>query len=186
MSFSTLDPRTALIAVDVQQGIVGMAGPELAEPVVTQTSALATAFHAANLPVIWVIAHGLPTGRTDKPAPAGEPPAGFTTQDPRLPVAPTDLKVKKVGLSAFVAPETHAYLQDHNITGVVLTGIATGMGVESAARSAFDLGYNVTIATDAVADPLPERGQASLAYTLPGMAELADTAQIIDALTPAE
>jgi nicotinamidase-related amidase len=37
-------------------------------------------------------------------------------------------------------------------TQVVLTGVATSSGVESTARSAYDLGYNVTLVVDAMTD----------------------------------
>jgi nicotinamidase-related amidase len=35
---------------------------------------------------------------------------------------------------------------------VVLTGVATSIGVESTARSAYDLGYNVALVLDAMTD----------------------------------
>ena len=37
-------------------------------------------------------------------------------------------------------------------TQVVLAGIATSAGVESTARSAYDLGYNVALVVDAMTD----------------------------------
>ena len=43
-------------------------------------------------------------------------------------------------------------LRRRGVTQVVLTGVATSVGVESTARSAYDLGYNVTLVVDAMTD----------------------------------
>ena len=43
-------------------------------------------------------------------------------------------------------------LAQRNVTQVVVTGVATSIGVESTARSAFDHGYNVVLVVDAMTD----------------------------------
>lgn len=52
--------RTAPVAVDLQQGILGMLNQQDSEELVAKNIELADAFHAANLLVIWVNATGLP------------------------------------------------------------------------------------------------------------------------------
>ena len=46
----------------------------------------------------------------------------------------------------------HDQLAKRGVTQIVLTGIATSVGVESTARSAHDYGYNVTLVADAMTD----------------------------------
>jgi nicotinamidase-related amidase len=43
-------------------------------------------------------------------------------------------------------------LRARGVTQIVLTGVATSIGVESTARSAYDLGYNVALVVDAMTD----------------------------------
>jgi nicotinamidase-related amidase len=43
-------------------------------------------------------------------------------------------------------------LRERGVTQVFLAGIATSLGVESTARSAHDLGYNVVFIVDAMTD----------------------------------
>lgn len=183
MPVTALEPQTALIAVDVQQGTLGMSGQAEAEWVVGGTLRLAEAFHAAGLPVVWVRAVGLPRLRTDLPLPPEKVPGDFSELHPSLPVQEGDLVADKFGTSALVVPEVHAFLQEHSVTGIVVTGLATGMGVESTVRAAFDAGYHVTVATDAVTDPNAERGGHSLRLTLPGFAELGTVAEILSLLS---
>lgn len=182
MSITKIDPTTALIAIDLQNGILALSQPEDARRIVERTVELADAFHAAGLPVIWVTALGRPAGRTEVPLPGGKPPVDFAVLDECLPVAETDLCVGKRALSAFTSSEVTTLLADLGVTNVVVTGIATGMGVESTARSAYDAGYSVTIPTDAVTDPNAERGRASLAHSLPAIGETGTTAEVLEAL----
>lgn len=186
MPITALEPTTALIAVDVQKGTLGMSGDIEAERVVSGTVRLAEAFHAATLPVVWVRAVGLPRLRTDLPLPPEKVPGDFAQLHPSLPVQEGDLVADKFGTSALVVPEVRAFLQVRGVQGVVLTGLATGMGVESTARAAFDAGYHVTVASDAVTDPNAERGRFSLNLTLPGFAEIGTVEDILSLLSAHE
>lgn len=180
MTISAIDFRTALIAVDLQMGILRMAQYQQSEIVVKNTIKLAQAFHAHRLPVIWVTALGLPPGRSDHPFPDNKIPDDFATLDPRLPIdGDYDLCIAKKSLSALSSDNVMTFLRTKGITQVVIAGLATGMGIESTARAAFDNGYNVSIAIDAVTDPLPEREHYSFKYTLPLFSESGSTTDII-------
>jgi nicotinamidase-related amidase len=63
-----------------------------------------------------------------------------------------------------------------------MTGVATSIGVESTARQAYEAGFNVTLATDAMADLRPEAHEASIAYIFPRLGENGTTDQIIELL----
>lgn len=182
MSITSVARPVALIAVDLQLGILAAARPADAARIVAATSALAEACHERGYPVVWVRALGLPPGRTERPMPDDEPPADFAEFDERLPIGPDDLVIAKRALSAFTVPELEPALASAEVSDVVVTGIATGMGVESTARGAYDAGYSVIVARDAVTDPYAVRGEHSLTHVIPGIGQVGTTAEILSAL----
>jgi nicotinamidase-related amidase len=64
----------------------------------------------------------------------------------------------------------------------VLTGVATSIGVESTARSAYDLGYNVTLVTDAMTDREAEGHLYSVEKIFPRLGETALTDDVLQLL----
>jgi nicotinamidase-related amidase len=54
--------------------------------------------------------------------------------------------------------------------------------VESTARQAYEAGFNVTLAVDAMADPRPEAHAYSLRNVFPRLGETGTTQAIIDLL----
>lgn len=183
MTLTAIDASSALIAVDLQQGILNFADPAEREKIVKNTARLADEFHARNLPVIWVRALGMPAGRKEMGPPAGGHDESWNAPDENLPIDESrDLVVFKRALSCFTVPETTEYLKKHGSTQVVITGLAAGVGVESTARSAFDAGYNVTVVSDAVTDGMPERLESALKISMPSFAEIGTTQNVLDLL----
>jgi len=78
-----------------------------------------------------------------------------------------------------------AYLRGRAVTQVVLAGVATSSGVESTARSAFDLGYNVAFVTDAMADRDAEAHRNSVEKIFPRLGESATTKAVLALLDQA-
>lgn len=179
-----LDPTTALLVVDVQKGILRMLHEDVAAGFVAANARLADAFHAAGLPVVWIHATGLPAGRVARPIPEeDELPDDFSELDERLPVQDADLHVMKERTwSAFPRTGLAEHLRAAGVTQVVVSGIATGAGVESTARSAYDEGLNVTTASDAVLDGSPERHAVSLEHDLTSIGHVATVEEIAAAL----
>jgi len=64
----------------------------------------------------------------------------------------------------------------------VLTGIATSIGVESTARDAYAMGYNVTLATDAMADRDAQTHAHSVEKIFPRLGETGTTDEILELL----
>jgi nicotinamidase-related amidase len=64
----------------------------------------------------------------------------------------------------------------------VLAGLATSFGVESTARQAYDLGYSVVVAADAISDPNPDAHTASLTRVFPALGQSGPTDTIIGLL----
>lgn len=60
--------------------------------------------------------------------------------------------------------------------------MATSIGVESTARSAYDLGYNVVLVTDAMTDRTPEAHDNSVSRIFPRLGETATTAEVLKLL----
>lgn len=56
----------------------------------------------------------------------------------------------KSGFNAFLNTSIERELRDRNITDVVIAGAITSLCVDSTARTAYELGYNVTMLTDCV------------------------------------
>ena len=65
------------------------------------------------------------------------------------------------------------------MTQIVLTGVATSIGVESTAQSAYDLGYNVALVVDAMTDRDAEHHRHSVEKVFP---RLGETGQAEDVL----
>ena len=195
---TALDKQTALVLIDLQKGI---ASGEKAHPVpdiLTNASRLKAAFRQAQLPV--VVVHVEPIGapaslvRSEKgnfpKDAAGQQQAlqkmradgFFDIVDPIKP-EPGDLQITKENWDAFYNTPLHDELQKLNMTGIVLAGISTSIGVEGTARSANQRGYNVTFATDAMTDTVAAAHENSLTYIFPRIGELATTDEIIDRLS---
>ena len=183
MTVSTLDPRTALVVVDLQKGTIGshpMAHP--AENVIGRTAELAAAFRQRGLPVVLVRHAGNPAGRTRYGQGGGDWPPELTELMPGLGAEPGDLRVTKHSWSAFATTGLDATLRALGVTQVVIAGVATSFGVESTARDAYDRGYHVTIAADATTDPTPEGHKNSLDRVFPVLGQTGSTAEIISLL----
>jgi nicotinamidase-related amidase len=182
MPVTTLDPNTALIVIDLQKGIVGLAGAEVVRPVVERSRQLADAFRSRGLPVVLVNVAGGAPGRTEQPRPSQPFPADWAELLPELGQQPSDILVTKRTWGAFASTDLEKRLKDNGVTQVVVTGVATSIGVESTARQAYEAGFNVTLATDAMTDLRPEAHEASIAYIFPRLGETGTTQEIIDLL----
>jgi nicotinamidase-related amidase len=189
MSLTTLDSRTALVAIDLQNGIVGMpVQPHAASDVVSRTAELAEAFHSRNLPVVLVRVSFAPDwadavpGRTERQARGLAFPEGWDIVVDELSGHPGDIPVTKHNWSAFHGTDLDVQLRRRGITQIVLTGIATSIGVESTARDAYAHGYHVTLATDAMADADAEAHANSVERIFPRLGESGTTAEILELL----
>jgi nicotinamidase-related amidase len=68
------------------------------------------------------------------------------------------------------------------VTQIVLTGVATSGGVESTARSAYDLGYNVTLVVDAMTDRDADAHRLTVEKIFPRLGETATTEDVLKLL----
>lgn len=181
----TLDPQSALVVIDLQRGIVGIPSAHPMGDVVANGAALARAFRAHGRPVVLVNVEGLAPGRLAEAMRLQGLPDGWTELVPELEAAPTDHRVTKRTWGAFTGTDLEAYLREKGVTQVVLAGVATSAGVESTARFAHELGFDVLLATDAMTDRSAEAHENSVARIFPRLGELARTGEIVAALEAA-
>jgi len=179
MAITALDPKTALILIDLQKGIVAYPTAHPADEVVRHAAALADAFRRHDLPVVLVNAAGGAPGRTEQVRPRGEFPAGWTDLDPELNQQPEDHTVTKRTWGAFTNTGLDEHLRKLGVTQVVIAGIATSIGVESTARQAHELGFNITLATDAMTDMSLDAHNNSITRIFPRLGETGTTWEIV-------
>jgi nicotinamidase-related amidase len=182
MPLSTLDPKTALIVVDLQKGIINSPFIHPVTGVIERTCALLDAFRQRDLPVVLVNVAGGAPGRTEQPGRFSTFPEGFTDLIPQLNLQASDLVVTKRTWGAFASTDLEEQLKAKGVTQVVVTGVATGTGVEATARQAYEQGFNVTLALDAMTDVRPEAHEYSLASVFPRLGETGSTQDILNLL----
>ncbi len=152
MPLTTLDSSAALVVIDLQKGIVGVPAVPPMSDVVDRAALLARAFRERGLPVVLVNVTGGAPGRTDPRRPRMTPSPGWEELVPELEQSPDDMRVTKRRPGAFLGTNLEEMLRGRGVTQVFLAGVVTSLGVESTARSAYDLGYNVVFVVDAMTD----------------------------------
>ncbi|TWB10509.1 nicotinamidase-related amidase [Nitrospirillum amazonense] len=182
MALTTLDPNTALIIVDLQKGIVGLPLIRPIDDVIERARTLADAFRERGLPVVLVNVAGGAPGRTEQPRQTGARPDGWTDLIPELNQQAADIVATKRSWGAFATTDLEAQLKARGVTQVVVAGVATGTGVEATARQAYEAGFNVTLALDAMTDIRPEAHEYSVKNIFPRLGETGTSREIIDLL----
>ena len=182
MPLTQLDIKTALVAIDLQQGILAMPTLHPTAPIVAYAAELARGFRAQGLPVVWVNVNGGAPGRTDLMRPSRAFPEGWDALAPELGRQPSDLLITKQRPGAFLGTALDATLRERGVTQIVLLGISTSNGVEATARSAYDLGYHLTFVVDAVTDISAEMHQNSVERVFPKIGETCTSAEVLQHL----
>jgi nicotinamidase-related amidase len=185
MAITALDPKTALIVIDLQKGIVSSAAVELIREVLEHAAALADGFRRHGLPVVLVNVAGGAPGRVEQPRNAVQYPAGWTDLVPELNQQRQDYTVTKQTWGAFTNTGLEEHLKSLGVTQVVLAGVSTSIGVESTARQAHERGFNVTLAIDAMMDRNPEAHIHSVTLIFPRLGETGTTEEILQLLDSA-
>jgi nicotinamidase-related amidase len=122
-------------------------------------------------------------GRTDAGIPSVPRPADWAELAPELEQQPHDHIIAKQRWGAFLGTDLDEYLRRRGVTQVFLAGISTSVGVESTARSAYDLGYNVVLVTDAITDRDADAHRHSVEKIFPRLGETDTTAKVLQLLS---
>lgn len=184
MALSTLDPNTALIVIDLQKGIAALAVKLGAAPAIANAVRLAEGFRARQLPVVLV--NVVPKGahRTEHTF-GGEMPPDWMELIPELNVQPTDHCITKPSWGAFTGTGLEDWLKARGVTQVMMAGVSTSIGVETTARQAFEAGFNVGFALDAMADMSQEAQENSATRIFPRLGETGTTDDVLRLLAQA-
>ncbi|UXY31038.1 isochorismatase family protein [Streptomyces sp. HUAS TT20] len=163
-----LDPaRTALVLVDLMDRIVALPlEPRKGTEVLVAAEELADAFRSAGALVVLI--------RVERPGVAEQPPgsglvAGLLRDG--------DLEIVKRTIGAFQGTELDARLRQRAITTLVFGGIATNLGVESTARAAHDLGYDLVFVENAMAAFTTPEHEASVRLDFPRLGSVVSSPQ---------
>ena len=191
---TAFEPKTALVLIDLQNGITAFPTAHPAADVIALGALLLDAFHAAGLPAVIVnvdpFSGDLGSFRVQERAiPADEATRmatreamaqkGFFDIVPQLKTTASDIFITKKDWSAFRNTTLDAQLKALGVTGLVFAGIATSIGVEGSARAAHDLGYQLAFASDAMTDMHLSAHENSLTKIFPRLGELDTTENII-------
>ncbi len=190
MSELKLDPSTtAIVAIDLQKGIVAMPGssPYTPQEVLARAAQLLDAGRAAGAQVVLVRVGRSADGRDALRAPVDEgwrpsapPSPDWSELHPDLKPQEGDVLILKRQWGAFYGTDLDLQLRRRGIKTVVLCGIATEFGVESTARAAHEHGYAVVLAEDAMTGR--NGHQNSVKNIFPRLGRVRSTAEIIQAL----
>lgn len=184
---TAIDKNTALILIDLQKGIITSPKAHPMAGVLDNAAKLVAAFHNAHLPVVIVNVNpaGAPWNRTRKNAtqPVGAFKDDFLDITHEIKAAPGDIMITKHTWGAFFETTLREQLIERNVTGIVLGGVSTSIGVEGTARQAMDFGYNIAFASDAMTDNILSAHQHSLEVIFPRMGEIGTADEIIAKLT---
>lgn len=181
--------KTALVVIDLQEGILPFAGgPHTAQDVVARSARLAGKFRANGAPVVLVRVgwsadfaealkqpvdaamggHSLPENWWDYPAALGK--------------QASDIEVTKRQWGAFYGTDLEMQLRRRGIDTIVLCGISTNIGVESTARNAWEMGFSLVIAEDACSAADAVQHQGSMKNIFPRIGRVRSSEEIIAAL----
>jgi nicotinamidase-related amidase len=185
MPLTVLDTNAALIVIDLQKGIVGLPTVHPATEIIGRSAQLARAFRVRGLPVILVHVTAAAPGRTEAGIRNFPRPADWAELVSELDQHPSDYVVTKQRWGAFIGTSLDDYLRQRGVTQVFIAGISTSAGVESTARSAFDLGYNVVLVVDAMTDRDPDLHSRSVEKIFPRLGETDTTADVLNRLSGA-
>jgi nicotinamidase-related amidase len=182
MAVTKLDPKTALLVIDLQKGIVGLPTAHPTDKVVKLARQMIDAFRRHHLPIVLVNVAGGAPGRTDSQPQMGQLPPDWADLVPELNRQPEDHLVTKRTWGAFTNTGLDEHLKKLGVTQVVILGVATSIGVESTARHAYENGFHVALAIDAMTDLNADTHTNSITRIFPRLGESGTTQEIIDLL----
>ena len=136
----------ALIVIDMQRAFddLDFWGQTTNPDCEANVTALTAAWEGSGEPIVVVRHDSVSAGSPLHPASPGN-----ALVDAVAAVEPALFVTKNVNSAFYGDPDLHAWLTDRGITELVVCGIQTNMCVETTARMAGNLGYDVTVALDA-------------------------------------
>ncbi|WP_336993471.1 hydrolase [Lelliottia amnigena] len=186
----TLDAtKTALVVIDLQEGILPFAGgPHAAADVVSRSARLAEKCRENGSPVVMVRVGWsadfaeAPKQPVDAQTPGQALPDNWWDYPLALNKQDSDIEVTKRQWGAFYGTDLELQLRRRGIDTIILCGIATNIGVESTARNAWEMGFNLVIAEDACSAAATDQHMGSMTNIFPRIGRVRTTEEILSAL----
>jgi nicotinamidase-related amidase len=181
---TALDKNTALILIDLQNGVAGLTLAHPVQDVLTNAARLVAAFRKAGLPIVIVNVNPAGAAWTKSRKDPNTAPAPAFKEDwlaivPEIKTEAGDIFITKHTWGAFYETALDEELKKRNITGIVIAGISTSIGVEGTARGASERGYNLTFALDAMTDMFLDAHEHSIKRIFPRIGETGMTEDVI-------
>ncbi|MCV9950266.1 isochorismatase family protein [Paenibacillus sp. BT-177] len=147
--------KTSLVVIDLQKWISSQYAPYSAEMVIANSAKLANLFRnkGAFVNLVHVSSKDfkdIPSPKLDTTVPRLNLIEGWDEFVPELGVTETDHIISKKQWGAFHGTDLDLQLRRRNIDTIVLCGISSGIGVDTTAREAFQHGYQLIFAIDAM------------------------------------
>jgi nicotinamidase-related amidase len=175
---------SALVLIDLQQAVVGRSvQPTSASDVVQRCRKLAELFRQKSAMVVYVrvdLANFRSTiaDQTLRPPGSPPPPPNASELVPEAGFQPGDVLITKRFWGAFGGTNLENELRQRGIETIVLGGISTNFGVESTARTAAELGFNVVLLEDAMSSMEAEMHRFTIEKIFPRLGRVRKAEQI--------
>lgn len=189
MVFSLNKDKTALVVIDLQKGIVARdTKPHPSSKVVQNASRLAEAFRKHSMQVFLVHVTFSADGKDrlnpviDNDQPMGTPNPDWADFVPEIGPKPSDYLITKRNWGAFTGTDLELQLRRRGFDTIVLLGISTNFGVESTARFAYEMGFNIVFVEDATASFSEESHNFPFNNIFPRIGRVRKTNEVLEAL----
>ena len=187
VDFKLAPKTTSLVLIDLETGTLGgQLAPYSANDVVKQCASLAASFRAQRALVAYLrvdlqdMLH-LPTDSSTHNPNASPLPISSSKLVPECGYQEGDFLITKRQWGGFYGTELDQQLRRRGIKTIVLGGVATNIGVESTARAAFDLGYEVVFAEDAMSSFTTEMHRFAMQHIFGLMGRVRQSSEIVEA-----
>jgi nicotinamidase-related amidase len=175
---------TALVVIDLQQvNTTRQLAPHHTITVIENSVKLAKALRKKGGTIVFVrvdlaqLLH-LSSDGSFRGADAPPPPASASALVSELNIQEGDFIVTKRQWGAFYGTDLDQILRRKGIRTLVMAGVATNFGVESTARAAFDRGYELVFAEDAMSSVTADAHSFAVKDIFPRMGHVRNTTDV--------
>jgi nicotinamidase-related amidase len=180
--------KTALVVIDLQNGIVSNhLAPYSGEQVTKHAALLVDSFRKKGSFVCLVRVSTRDGKDMLRPKLDQTPPQITRAPDwdeiiPEIGVTATDHVITKKQWGAFFGTDLDLQLRRRGIDTIVLCGIASGIGVDTTAREAFQHGYHIIFANDAMSGITQAEHEHVINFIFPRIGRIRTTEEIVQAV----
>lgn len=176
--------KIALVVIDLQNGIVNReCSPYTSREVIQNASRLVNAFTEKGAFVVLVRVSTLDgkdmlKPKVDLKANSMEFPEGWDNLVPEIANSKNAHIITKRQWGAFYGTDLELQLRRRGIDTIALCGISTGIGVDTTAREAFQLGFNQIFIEDAMTASAKEEHDYVCKYIFPRIGKIRTSKEV--------